>query len=59
MKKNSSNCLEPEVDDLCDLVARVIVHSEKGGDDGHPIKPRSQPESGDAAVSTVPTPPNN
>ncbi len=59
MKKKGSNCLEPEVDDLCDLVAQVIVHSEKGGDDGRTINPRSQPESGDEDMSTVPTPPNN
>ncbi len=59
MKKKTTLFLEPEVDDLCDLLAQVIGRSQKGGDDASTTDPSSPPEDGHDGASAAPTQLNN
>ncbi len=59
MKKKTTLFLEPEVDDLCDLLVQVIGRSQKGGDDASTTDASSPPEDGRDGASAAPTQPNN
>ncbi len=56
MKKKSPTFLEPEVDDFCDLLAKVILHSlqKEEGSSRTESEPRKEADHGNTEVT-----PNN